>query len=313
MIYKKRRQPSEIIGLTALLSRLKPNSLLSKEISSDLAAMRAGLGGEERLDEVLSRHAFPNEHVFLHDLSLKSTGTFQIDTLYLTPSYAVIFEVKNMAGTLTFNENPPQLIRILENGQKRAFGSPAAQIERNQDLFSDWLHARGLALPIYPVIVFAYPKQIIEKPPSNIPVLFPNSVPGFLRRLPKSHTILNSNELSALTKELMDSHAGYIPKPLYEKYNIPIDELKTGVTCKNCGHIGMKRALRTWHCKKCSTNDGFAHEQAITEWFLLVGRKMTNRECRRFLHIDKLQTATRILNMNVFDFRRQFKKSNIHN
>ena len=296
MIHKTRGQPSEIAGLTALLSRLRHNSSLREEISNDLAAVRAGLGGEERLDEVLSNHAFPTEHVFLHDLSLKSTGKFQIDTLYLTPSYAVLFEVKNMAGTLIFNENPPQLIRILENGQKRAFGSPAAQIERNQDLFSDWLHARGIALPIYPAIVFAYPKQIIEKAPSNIPVLFPNSVPGFLRRLPKPHNILNSNELVVLTKELMDSHADYIPKPLCEKYNIPIDELKTGVACRNCGHIGMQRILRAWYCKNCNMKDAFAHEQAITDWFLLVGRKLTNRECRRFLHLDKPQTATRILN-----------------
>ena len=296
MIYKKRGQPSEIIGLTALLSRLSSNSLLREEIQSDLAAVRAGLGGEERLDEVLANHTFPNGHIFLHDLSLKSTGKFQIDTLYLTPSHAVIFEVKNMAGTLIFKENPPQLIRILENGQRRAFGSPAAQIERNQDLFNDWLHARGITLPIYPVIVFAYPKQIIEEPPANIPVLFPNSVPGFLRRLPKQHSTLKSDELVALTKELTDSHAGYIPKPLCEKYSIPIDELITGVACSNCGHLGMKRVIRTWHCNNCNTTDPFAHEQTITEWFLLVGREITNRECRRFLHLDKVQTATRILN-----------------
>lgn len=296
MIYKKRGQPPEIIGLTALLSRLRNNSPHREEISSDLAAARAGLGGEERLDGVLSNHTFPNGHVFLHDLSLKSTGKFQIDTLYLTPSHAVIFEVKNMAGTLIFKENPPQLIRILENGQRRAFSSPAAQVERNQDLFNDWLYSRGIALPIYSAIVFAYPKQIIENPPANIPVLFPNSVPGFLRRFPKQHSILNSNELVALTKDIIDSHAGYIPKPLCEKYNIPIDELKTGVTCKSCGHIGMARLSRTWHCENCSANDTFAHEQAITEWFLLVGREITNRECRRFLHINKLQTATRILN-----------------
>lgn len=296
MICKKRRQPADIVGLTALLSRLRENSPYREEIHSDLSAVRAGLGGEERLDEVLNNHTFPKDHIFLHDLSLKSTGKFQIDTLYLTPSHAVIFEVKNMAGTLIFKENPAQLIRILDNGQKRSFNSPAAQIERNQDLLSDWLHARGITLPISPAIVFAYPKQIIEQSPSTIPVLFPNSVPGFLRRLPKQHTILSSHELVALTKELVDNHAGYIPKPFCEKYNIPVDELITGVTCRICGHIGMERTLRTWHCKNCNTKDAFAHEQAIIEWFLLVGRRMTNRECRRFLHLDKPQTATRILN-----------------
>ena len=43
MIHKTRGQPSEIAGLTALLSRLRHNSPLREEISSDLSSRASGI------------------------------------------------------------------------------------------------------------------------------------------------------------------------------------------------------------------------------------------------------------------------------
>lgn len=38
-----------------------------------------------------------------------------------------------------------------------------------------------------------------------------------------------------------------------------------------------------------------AHQQTIRDWFLLFGGKMSNKDCRAFLHIERQQTANRIL------------------
>ena len=67
----------------------------------------------------------------LHDLSLRSSTHFQIDTLLITASYAVVFEVKNIAGELKVVNNPPQLICKLDNGEVKGFNSPITQLQSN--------------------------------------------------------------------------------------------------------------------------------------------------------------------------------------
>jgi hypothetical protein len=42
-------------------------------------------------------------------------------------------------------------------------------------------------------------------------------------------------------------------------------------------------------------NNHLAHRGALVEWFLVVKRTITNRECREFLGVD-IYTANRILN-----------------
>ena len=50
-----------------------------------------------------------------------------------------------------------------------------------------------------------------------------------------------------------------------------------------------------WRCPTCSYKSSHAHVQAIRDWFLLFGGKMTNKDCREFLNIPQRSTATRIL------------------
>ncbi len=69
----------------------------------------------------------------LHDVSLTSSTPFQIDTLFVTPTYAVVFEVKNISGELKIVNNPPQLIRVLNNGEVKGFNSPITQVENTSD------------------------------------------------------------------------------------------------------------------------------------------------------------------------------------
>lgn len=297
---KKLRSPSLLLqGLTAAQIRLSENHPMLPTLMAKHSSIQAGIGGEERVEYEFSKHSFPLDHYIFYDLSLTSASTFQMDTFFLTRYYGIIFEVKNISGTLQFIDNPPQLIQTKDNGEVKGLESPAAQVERNGDLLTIWLNSRNIDLPIYRVVVLAYPKQIVEKAPAKTKILFPSLIPSYIRNIPQNHVKLDLETFNWLSSELVNNHIFYIPSPICETYNIPKTNILTGVICDSCGYIGMKKTNKSWYCSNCESFNPLAHHQTIKEWFLLFGGKMTNKDCREFLHVDRY-TATRILkNMNL--------------
>lgn len=247
------------------------------------------------------------EHRIFHDLTLKASQIFQIDSLLVTQAFSLIFEVKNISGKLTFKEDPPQLIRVKENGQIDGFDSPAAQVERNVELLQEWLQQRGINIPVYGVVVLAYPKQIVEVAPKKTKVLFPKLIPTYIKKfypLPKN---FDSKTLDSITAKLVQAHQPFIPNPICQTYNIPKTAFQTGVLCTFCGKFGMKKIKKSWQCPSCKETDRLAHQKDIRVWFLLFGRKMTNRDCREFLGVDDLSTATRILKSMKLPYEGTFR------
>lgn len=291
-ISKRRKEPLLLEGLSAAIKRL-PSSL--PVLEAKYAALKAGFGGEQQLDRVFENYLFPMNYQVLHDLALTSSTHFQIDTLFITPSYAVIFEVKNIAGELQVINNPPQLIRKLDNGEVKGFNSPITQVQSNCELLRDWFHARNVSLPIYGAVVLAYSKQRIDLFDTPIPFLYPNAVPTYIRHLPTESPLLDDAAFTRLTHDLIVSHREFIPTPICSTYPIIRDKIITGVACPSCGFFGMTKYMKGWRCPACDGTSIDAHKQAIRDWFLLYGGKMMNKDCREFLHIERQQTANRIL------------------
>ncbi|MCR2822271.1 nuclease-related domain-containing protein [Lederbergia panacisoli] len=269
--------------------------LLFPSISSKILSVEAGIAGEDRVADVILRNSFSIDHRIFHDLSLTTSAQLQIDTLFLSRLFALILEVKNISGILEFRENPRQLIRIRKDGTVDGFECPAAQVERNVILFKEFLNEAGIDIPVIGVVVLAYPKQIVKVAPKHTKVLFPNLVPQYIQSLyPLPHKI-DVRTLDWLTSQLLDSHQPYIPNPVCETYGIPKGDFKSGVMCQICDDIGMVKVFRSWYCPNCKNFDRLAHQQAIKEWFLLFGRKMSNKDCRDFLNIDDIKSTNRIL------------------
>ncbi|GIN92317.1 hypothetical protein J22TS1_33680 [Siminovitchia terrae] len=290
--HKGRSLPLE--GVQASIKRLHPRHAIIPILTAKEFSLEAGISGEIKLAEALHKHSFPFEHRVIHDLSLASTTPFQIDSLFLTPFYALVLEVKNIGGRLEFRDNPPQLIRTRETGEVDGFESPAAQVERNGELLEGWLKSKGIYIPIFQAVVLAYPKQILDRAPAKTPVLFPNHVPRYIMELPRKETLLDQKTFNWLAEEFLDRHINYIPRPVCETYNIPRKDIRTGVICLNCGVIGMVKIKRSWRCRSCGFLDHRAHERGVREWFLIMGREMTNKDCREFLRVD-MNIASRIL------------------
>lgn len=294
IVIKQRGESLSLEGIQASIRRLHPKHEAIPSLSAKELSLEAGIGGEARLAEVLRQYSFPFDHRILHDLSLFSASNFQIDCLFVTRFYGIVFEVKNIAGRLEFKDKPPQLIRTRDTGEVDGFESPAAQVERNGDLLEAWLKEQGINMPVYRVVVLAYPRQIVDRAPTKTPVLFPHHVPAFIRELPRKHPNLDNLTFNRLGATLVKSHKNYIPKPICVNYNISRQDIRTGVLCSGCGAIGMVKISRSWRCSSCGHLDHKAHERGIRDWFLIIGREMTNRDCREFLRVDS-DSAYRIL------------------
>lgn len=275
--------------------RLRLGHPLVPVLEEKQRTLEAGIRGEERVAEIFRKHSLSFDNHIFHDLSPTGDEKFQMDTVVLTSWFGVVFDAKNIAGTLEFKENPPQLIRTLDDGHKDAFESPVLQLRRNCECLNDWLVSRNIYIPIYSAVVLAYPKQMVTCPPANTTLLFPYAIPSFLKDIPKQTKILDHEKCNWVSSELLKSHQPFIPDPICQTYKLPFTDFQTGPQCIACGRYGMVKLPRTWHCKYCGATDHLAHERALLEWFLIFKKEITNRECRWFLGVDDPDTAKRIL------------------
>lgn len=296
IIIKNRDRSLKLEGVVFAQKRLRPGHSLLPVLEEKQRTLEAGIRGEERVAEIFRKHSFSFDNHVFHDLSPTGDEKFQMDSVVLTPWYGVVFDAKNIAGTLEFKENPPQLIRTLDDGHKDAFESPVIKLRRNYECLNEWLISRNIYIPIYRAVVLAYPKQRVTCPPANTTLLFPYAIPTFLKDIPRQKQVIDYETFNWISAELLNSHQPFIPDPICQTYRIPFGDFQPGVQCVvGCGRFGMVKLPRTWQCPFCETTDHLAHQRALLEWFLIFKKEITNRECRWFLQVDDIYTANRIL------------------
>lgn len=295
MIKKENSFPLQLLGLKALARRLHDEDVHRPRIVEQVRIVRAGVNGEKTLSRIFEKYAFRDPHYVFHDLNLRSTGKFQIDTLFLSAQGATILEVKNIAGEIHFPAEHNQMIRTLDNGQVDAFECPSVQLARNKMLLEDWFQASGLEIPIRTAVVFANARQRFNNSRDQLKVLFPLEVPVYLRELLKTPHFLDISTMKAAAEKLSTAHQDYNPFPLCEKYNIKPELIKTGVRCQQCGLHGMLSIRRGWVCPSCRYFSKDAHRQAVLEYFMLFGGTLTNQKCRAFLHLSNSDKTTRLI------------------
>jgi hypothetical protein len=84
---KERSDSLTLKGLIAAQGRLSTHHHMQSILSAKQASIEAGIGGEERVAEVLRSYTFPFKNNIFHDLSLASDSTFQIDHFIQTPFF----------------------------------------------------------------------------------------------------------------------------------------------------------------------------------------------------------------------------------
>ncbi|MBT2693666.1 NERD domain-containing protein [Bacillus sp. ISL-55] len=299
MIVKKRKIPLRLIINDAILRRLPETHPKRADVIQDSMRFGAGHKGEVTLDYYTSLLHEEDFHIF-QGLRLKTGEThFQMDSLLISPSFAIIIESKNMAGTLTFNSQFNQMERSL-NDKTDTFDDPLLQAKRHRILLLRWLiHHHYPMIPIEYLVFSSNPSTALRNP-SNDPEIYHRVCPPgrlifkieeFLSKYPK--TLLTIKEVKKLSKHLLKSDQP--PESHLPRFQINPSEYLTGVQCPSCNRYAMERYSGTWNCHHCGTTAKDAHLQALEDYFLLINPSINNQQFRLFVHLPSQKLASKLL------------------
>ncbi|WP_226036188.1 nuclease-related domain-containing protein [Aquibacillus saliphilus] len=305
MIIKHTAVPILNLKLEALARRLSQSHKMRPIVLEELARRQKGYLGEGSLDYYLDPLPYKDFHIF-YDTRLKNGKYhFQIDSLLLTPQFAVIIEVKNFSGDIHYDAKSKQFFRVI-NGNQEGIKNPIAQAERQQRELLRWFNKNNFKpVPIEFLVAIKEPATKIMVTPGGEHILekilhfdhLANAIFDIQRRYKKP--ILDHTLIQSIGKKLISSHTPSDVEVL-TKYGINKSDLITGVRCPTCNSYPMRRIPRRWQCPTCYAESKTAHEQAIHDYILLISTTITNLQSRHFLHIEDRSLATRILSaMNL--------------
>lgn len=293
---KPRDYPLYARKLQALLRRIPENHAQNTFIKDALGRTLAGYKGELQVDYQLSHIPEEDYHIFYDLRLLGRQSFFQIDTLLISKKLIITLEIKNMSGTLLFDQNFHQLIR-LRDGEEERFADPLSQIYRHKKELEYWLGKNRLpSLPITSLVVISSPYTIIKSTGSTKAII-PKEY--LLQKIPQieysyQKEILSEKEFRKMSRHFIRQHTPNLESILTRFDTKPI-ELYKGVHCTSCNFLPMQKTYGSWFCPSCKTYSKAAHLQSLEDYFFLFGQSMTNTEAKEFLRIKKSYTVTRIL------------------
>ncbi|MGM0920409.1 MAG: nuclease-related domain-containing protein [Bacillota bacterium] len=317
MIKKERKIPIIILQYEALLRRIPANHPKRPHILEELAKSKAGFNGEKSLDYQLSSIDQKKYHIF-HDLRLSSEDrNFQIDSLIASKNLFIVLEIKNISGTLYFDEKFSQLIRT-KNGEETGFLDPFLQVVRQETLLRKLILQHKITCPpIKSFIVISNPSTII-KPTSKMirngtKIIHSATLPLELKNLETNHQtpILSDKELKKLSSILMKKNTLLI-REILSKFKIKESELIKGVYCTKCLHLPISRFHYSWVCPKCSGTSRKAYIHSLIDYALLVSSEITNKQMREFLQISSDTSALNLLRILNIDHTGETKGRRYH-
>jgi hypothetical protein len=300
LIVFNREIPIIIKVLEALLRRLPPNHPIRPDIETELNNYQAGYKGEQSIDYYLS--FLPEKDFYiLHGLRLPYKNFFfQMDTLMLSKSFFLILEVKNISGTLLFDDSFKQLVRIKNNGEKEVFKDPLQQVKLQQYQLTNWLKDHKFTnIPMEHLVVMTNQKTLLQT--NNPNSEYVHKVIPSARLLSKINEMranrkeerLTEKDLKNISRQMMKKHVPSKPEIL-KSFNITKSDLLKGVLCNTC-KTSMYRQNGKWICSECQTSSKNAHVHALMDYALLFDSTITNKQFREFLQIPSRYMALRLL------------------
>ncbi|WP_456278028.1 nuclease-related domain-containing protein [Bacillus sp. AK128] len=306
MIIKKRARSVEILKLEALARRLTVTHPKYSIVVENLYKKKAGYRGEESIDYYL-KFISEDRYYILEDLRLQDDkGYFQIDVLVVSTSFILILEVKNISGTLVFDPQFNQLIRVAED-KEEAFLDPILQVEMQKQRLLKWLQT-NLNTPKFPLeslVIISNPSTIIKA--TSKPHLIAQKVirsanlPSKMTSYEQiySSEILSSKEVRKMAKQLSKKHEA-ANVSILEQYEINKSDLIKGVQCPLCKYIPIIRQHGRWFCPSCTHTAKDLHRSALNDYSLLISSVATNQEIKEYLCLSSSATVRRLLHEFTF-------------
>lgn len=298
ILYKKgeinidqpRSIPKTIEVYKRSIHRLSTQHPLIPHIENRIYSLEAGYAGETYVDNFLKQIPFSKHYSILKDLhfSISDSIYLQIDTIILTPKYLAILEVKNIRGKISFQRNPEQLIREIDD-QITAFKCPEQQVIRNTQKLALLLHPLKIQIPIKSFIVFASTKTIVAQPPKQVKAVMGCDIATHIDSLNALPDVLSITKFQQLIKYLMIHSTEFVPKPLSHSYPLELTDIKRGMLCSQCFQF------IEGNCPTCGTLKKIMQHQALEDWFYLYKESISNKECEDFLNLKDKHMASYLM------------------
>ncbi|KAA0546085.1 NERD domain-containing protein [Bacillus sp. BGMRC 2118] len=306
LIIKACTKPLKVTALEALLRRIPQNHPKSLQIKEELRRRTAGYRGELAVSYHLS--SMPdNDFYIVYDLRLPlDNKIFQIDILLLSSNFALIIEVKNIAGMLFFDRFHKQFIRT-KGDIKEGFPDPISQAYRLRSQLHEWIKGKfKITMPIEAVVVLSHPSSVIQTDHTRDSevkkmVIHAEHLLEYIETMKEMYPnpISTAKTIKRLSKNLVKHH-NTPTFSLQTSYQINDSEIITGVQCPHCQAIPMNRLKGRWLCSTCMKTSKEAHVKAIQDSFLLLSPTINNEQFRKFVHIQSKDTAYKLLtSMNL--------------
>ncbi|MFC4386565.1 nuclease-related domain-containing protein [Gracilibacillus marinus] len=219
---------------------------------------------------------------------------FQIDSLLLTTSFALIIESKSSSGQFNYSEYGKNFIH-----DKFDMLDPIIQSEEQRDQLQQWLNRADYPIETIVGLSNSHAKIITDQTSKWIHerVMHFGHLKSAIPHLANKHQqeILKRDQLLRLKKYLLTHHT-----ERHYTFNTFFTPYAQGVLCPKCYTLGMKRTRYTWCCLRCKHVSRDAHLEDLLDYFCFVHNRITNRECKHFLGLDSSHTAYNLLRQAPF-------------
>lgn len=250
--YKPRIESSELRTLRFLNPRMK----LEEKDKQRYYNLNKGYDGEVLFDSMTEN--LKCDCLILNDLCIKINGTtFQIDTLIITSEIIYFSEVKNFEGDYYFESN------LFYKRPKIEYTNPLLQLLRSASLLRQLFSKLGFNMPIDGSLVFINPDFTLYQAPLDQPLIFPNQVHRYLKKLDSIPSKLTGKH-KMLADTLVSLHIKESPfdqKPTYH-----YEQLQKGMTCEKCSSFSIYVVGKKSVCKICG------HQEAVCESVMRIVR-----------------------------------------
>lgn len=289
MILLERKEPTSIAYYTSLIRRAAPNP----DYEERLRRAQAGYAGELFVDREWLEAVIPCSYFLLHDFEFRNSAGFshQVDTLFLSPHFALVVEIKNINGQLRWDTTTHQFTRTTKDGVIDGFRNPIHQAERHVRHLQKLFEKIRLPLPIEYVVVLAHPNSIIAHN-TTLPIIHTSGIHYYLADLlSKYPAIIEFPDLKRAAMKMKKIHA---PSPMTIKLNP--NQLEKGVLCPKCPYpMRMNYHHRKWQCPRCHEINNEAFYVALQDYRILVNETISNKEFRDFFEIESANVAYTLL------------------
>ncbi|WP_043932697.1 nuclease-related domain-containing protein [Bacillus sp. EB01] len=230
---------------------------------------------------------------------------FQIDTLLVSPYFALNLEIKNWAGEISFKKNFCQVTQE-KDGKINTYANPISQAKLQVIQLKEWCKQNHFVhIPIDFLVVMSNSNTRLKSDPGYTEafqkVIHSIRLNEKVEEIEKRYKQLVFDEfnLKKLKEKVLAEHTPQWPNVL-KMFSLTHQDIPSGVQCPFCNHIPMNKCHRKWFCNSCKNFSKEAYKQAVEDYFLLISAQITNQQARKFLQVRDNKMMYLILNaMNL--------------